>query len=235
MSARLEARGIAIPDRLSLCDLDLAGGELTMLVGPNGAGKTSLLHALAGIGEAEGEVRIDGHALAAAAPARRIELLSYLGESRDVRWPLLASDFVALGLARRDRDRVQKALEAASAARFADRRVDRLSTGERSRVLLARALAPQAGVLLLDEPCANLDPKWQLDTIERLKAEADIGRAVLLSIHDLGLAQRHGNRVIVVDHGRIVADGPPGDALDAPNIERIFGVGRDAAGHWRRT
>lgn len=234
MTAHLEARGIAVPGRLSACDLNLAGGELTMLVGPNGAGKTSLLHALACIGEAEGEVRIDGHALAATAPARRIQLLSYLGASRDVRWPLLARDFVALGLTGRDRDRVHRALEAASAEQFADRRVDLLSTGERSRVLLARALAPRASVLLLDEPCANLDPKWQLDAIERLKAEAGVGRAVLLSIHDLGLAQRHGNRVIVIDQGAIVADGPPDEALDTANIERIFGVGRDATGHWRR-
>ena len=235
MSARLEARAIALPGRLEPCDLDLAGGELTMLVGPNGAGKTSLLHALAGIGESAGEVRVDGQLLKRTAPARRAKLLSYLGASRDVKWPLLARDFVALGIGGSDRNAsVAAALESASASPFADRRVDRLSTGERSRVLLARTLAPEAAVLLLDEPCANLDPKWQLHAIEQLQREAQTGRAVLLSIHDLGLAQAHADRVIVVDGGQIVADGPPERALDAETVAKIFDVRRDTDGRWTK-
>lgn len=235
MNHCVEARGVALAGRLSPCDLDLARGELTMLVGPNGAGKTSLLHALAGIGDAKGQVRIDGQLLAAAPQARRAELLSFLGASRDMRWPLLACDYVALSLAGRSRDdRVSEALASAAATQFADRRVDRLSTGERSRVLLARALAPRASALLLDEPCANLDPKWQLHLIERLQEEAANRRAVMLSIHDLGLAQTHADRVIVVDRGRIVADGKPGEALDEEIVGRIFGVRRGCEGRWHR-
>lgn len=233
MSTRLEARNVAIAGRLAPCDLALVAGELTMLVGPNGAGKTSLLHALAGIGATQGTVSVDGEPLANVGRARRREMLSYLGASRDMKWSLLARDYVALGLSGENREeRAEAALDALHASAFADRRLDRLSTGERSRILLARAIAPAASVLLLDEPCANLDPKWQLHVIAQLKAEAERDRAVLLSIHDLGLASTHADRVIVIQDGRIVADGPPETALSRSMIEKVFGVGRDARGEW---
>lgn len=235
MSALLEATGLALAGRLQRCDVALRTGELTMLVGPNGAGKTTLLQAMAGISEAQGEVTIAGEALATASITRRSQLLSYLGASRDTRWPLLARDFVALGLVGRNRAaRAEEALASIEALDFAGRRIDSLSTGERTRVMLARALAPGAALLLLDEPCANLDPKWQIAIIDRLRIEADCGAAVLVSVHDLDLALGHADRVIVMDESAIVADGDPRTALDPDRLAEVFGVERGADTRWSR-
>ncbi len=236
MTILLEARGLAIPGRLEATDLDLRGGELTMLVGPNGAGKTSLLRAIAGIGDTPSDsmVAIGGQPLAGAPVAILSRLLSYMGSSRDVTWPLSSRDFVALGLANRvDSVATDVALAAVEATEFANRRIDRLSTGERSRVMLARALVAQAKLLLLDEPCANLDPQWLLAILDCLRREAERGAALLVSIHDLDLARRHADRVIVMEGGKIVADAEPGIALDAEIVQRVFGV-RQEAGRWIR-
>ncbi|MBC2777845.1 ABC transporter ATP-binding protein [Parasphingopyxis marina] len=226
MTARLHASAIALGDRLERCDLALEAGCMTMIVGPNGAGKTSLLRVLAGIG-GDGDIEIDGEALGSLPPSRRAARLAFLGASRDIRWPLSARDFVALGLmGSADPNRVERALGLVDAEGFGARRLDRLSTGERSRIMIARALAPGAGVVLLDEPCANLDPKWQLVVLDRLRAEAQAGAVVALSIHDLDLARRHGDRVIVIEDGRIAADGPPAEALSDMIVERVFGIRR---------
>ena len=227
----VSAKGIALPGRLQPTDLALRAGEFTMLVGPNGAGKTSLLQALAGIGEASGAVTVEGNVLRHASLAHRRRLISYLGASRDLRWPLVAREYVALALGRGERsERANAALARASADVFADRSLDRLSTGERSRVMIARAIAPGARALLLDEPCANLDPRWQLAAIGLFKAEAATGAAVLLSIHDLALAYDYGDRIIVMADGAIVADGTPADALSEAVLADIFGVRRGDTG-----
>jgi len=228
MTAQLIATGAAIPDRLERCDLSFDAGTLTMLVGPNGAGKTSLLHALAGLPGSAGNIAIDGNDIAVFAPARRIRHLSFVGASRAIGWPLVVRDFVALGLpAGVQPSRIDEVLHSLEADNFADRRLDRLSTGERSRVMIARALAPASMVLLLDEPCANLDPQWQLTVLERLRAEADTGATVILSIHDLDPARQYGDRVIVIDAGRIVKDGSPAEALSAEILTTVFGVARE--------
>ncbi|MEM8697362.1 MAG: ABC transporter ATP-binding protein [Pseudomonadota bacterium] len=228
MSARLVAKGVAIPNRLAPCDLAFDAGTVTMLVGPNGAGKTSLLHALAGLSGSTGSLVVDGERLAAMSPARRVRHIAFLGASREVRWPLKALDFIALGVpGDTGSGRVDAVLRSLDAKELAERRLDHLSTGERSRVMIARALAPQASALLLDEPCANLDPKWQLTILARLRAEADAGAAVIVSIHDLELARQHGDRVIAIDAGRIAADGPPEETLSEERVAAIFGVARE--------
>jgi iron complex transport system ATP-binding protein len=225
MSAALEAHGLAAPGRLEPTDLRIEAGELALLVGPNGAGKTSLLHGMAGIGGIAGEVRVGGVALATLAPAERVHRIALLPASRDLRWPLKARDLVALGLGGvRDEAAVMAALASLDAQGLADRRVDRLSTGERARILLARALVARPAVLLLDEPAANLDPRWQLRVVERMRQEALRGAAVLASLHDLALARVHADRVIVMADGRIVADGPPGEALSDMVLADIFHV-----------
>ncbi|MGP1282382.1 MAG: ABC transporter ATP-binding protein [Parasphingopyxis sp.] len=234
MSARLIASGAAIAGRLEPCDLAFEGGTVTMLVGPNGAGKTSLLHALAGLSGTMGDIRVDGDAIATLSPAQRIRHLAFLGASREVRWPLRARDYIALGLpGTAHGDRADAALASLEASALAERRLDHLSTGERSRVMIARALAPQAGAVLLDEPCANLDPQWQLAILARLRSEAANGAAVILSIHDIDLARQHGDRAIVIDTGRIVADGVPSATLSDAIVAEVFGVAqRD--GRWAR-
>jgi iron complex transport system ATP-binding protein len=221
----IRARDIALPGRLEPLSLDVADGELVCLVGPNGGGKTSLLHALAGIGAPLGRVEIDGVEPARAPQALRARLLSFLPASRDIAWPLAARDVVALsGASEAGIDAAMAALELEP---FAERRMDRLSTGERSRVLLARALAPAPSLLLLDEPTANLDPLWQLRLMEMLR-----GRTAIVAMHDLDAAAAHADRLIVVERGRVAADGPPGEVMAAPVIAAVFGIEK-AEGRWR--
>ncbi len=227
MTVRLTAQAVGKTDRLTPCDLSFDAGSVTMLVGPNGAGKTSLLHALAGLPGSSGQVVADGDDIRTLSPVQRMRHLAYLGASRDVRWPLSARDFIALGLPEHSHIAlIDEVLNSLDAEALADRRLDHLSTGERSRVMIARALVAQSGALLLDEPIANLDPKWQLAILARLRTEAGNGTAVILSIHDLDLARHHGDRVIVIDKGQVVADGRPSETLSETMIARIFGVTR---------
>ncbi|MGJ8537617.1 MAG: ABC transporter ATP-binding protein [Parasphingopyxis sp.] len=227
MTCRLTAHALSISGRLKPCDLNFSAGSVTMLVGPNGAGKTSLLHALAGLPGSSGKVLVDGDDIRALAPVQRERQLAFLGASRDVRWPLSVRDFIALGLPDQSQPcRIEEVLMSLDGRELADRRLDHLSTGERSRVMIARALVSQSSVLLLDEPIANLDPKWQLTILARLRSEADRGTAVILSVHDLELARQHGDRVVVINKGRIVTDDTPSQALSEAVIADIFGVSR---------
>jgi iron complex transport system ATP-binding protein len=217
----LAARGLALPNRLFDVSLEIGEGELVCLVGPNGSGKTSLLHALAGIGAPAGEVVMDGRDPRRLGPSRRPAWLTYLPAARDLAWPLLARDLIALGGGTAD-------FPALDLGTLLDRRVDTLSTGERSRVLIARALAPRPKLLLLDEPTANLDPLWQIRLMELVQAElSGGGRAALVAIHDLDAAARFADRILVMDRGRIAAEG-----LDGPHLAAIFGIEREG-GQWR--
>ena len=231
MMALLEASHLSLPARLHDVSLTLAPGTLACLVGPNGSGKTSLLHAIAGIGGPAGEVRIDGVEPRTLGPAQRLRLLTFLPATRELRWPLIARDLILLGGA--DERQVAEVEARLALGSVADRRVDRLSTGERSRVLIARALAPLPKLLLLDEPTANLDPLWQILLMELLKADLHAGgQAALVAIHDLDAAGRYADRLIVMQRGRIAADGDPAEILAGPVIREIFGIEK-VAGEWR--
>jgi len=217
----LTASGLTLPGRLFGASIAIAAGELVCLVGPNGSGKTSLLHALAGIGGAPGTVALEGADPRRLGPALRPASLTYLPASRDIAWPLLARDLIALGGGGADFPELEL-------APLLDRRLDSLSTGERSRVLIARALAPQPKLLLLDEPTANLDPLWRIRLMALVRSELRAGnRAALVAIHDLDAAARYGDRIVVMDRGRIAAEG-----LDGPQVAQIFGVERGDGG-WR--
>lgn len=221
----IEGDGLALPGRLQPTDLRLDAGTLTCLIGPNGSGKTSLLHALARVGRPEGRVRIGGVDIATAPPARRLRLLSYLPASRELPWPMVARDLIALGGA--TADEITPYLSQLELETHADRRVDRLSTGERSRVLIARALAPKPTLLLLDEPTANLDPLWRIRLMDLVRAQV-VGRerAALVAIHDLDFAGRYADRLIVMDGGDIVADGAAAEVLESNVIAQVFRVHR---------
>lgn len=234
MTMRVTADGLSLAGRLLPTSLRFEGGTLTCLVGPNGGGKTSLLHALAGVARPAGVVRVDGFDLARCAPRQRERLLAFLPASRDVAWPLPAADLVALGsvspVARGTIDALFAALELGA---IGERRVDTLSTGERSRVLIARALVATPKLLLLDEPTANLDPRWQLKLMAKLRADARANdQAALVAMHDLDLAARYADRLLIVDGGAVVADGDPAALLGGSVIADIFGIEKGATG-WR--
>jgi iron complex transport system ATP-binding protein len=236
MNARIEARDLEIAGRLEKTSIFLEGGELVCLIGPNGSGKTTLLHALAGIGRGAGQVSIDGSDPGNVSPAQRIRLLAYLPASRDIAWPLVARDVIALGTPR-DGDPPSTAaiVEELDLAHVLDRRVDWLSTGERSRVLIGRALASQPKLLLLDEPISNLDPLWQLKLMDYLRwLTRRTGQCVVAAVHDLEIARLYADRLIIMSKGRIAADGDPEALLSGPNIPAVFGIERSGAG-WRPT
>jgi iron complex transport system ATP-binding protein len=212
----------------------LRTGEFVALVGPNGAGKTTLIRALAGLLPSEGRIAVDGRALDELPPRERARRIAYLPQGNVFHWPLAVADVVALGRAPHadpfsrpsldDRTAVERALAVTDLKDFAARPVTTLSGGERARVALARALATQAAVLLADEPTVSLDPRHQLAVMELLRGAARSGGAVLAVVHDLALAARFADRVIVMDKGRIAADAAPGEALTAERIAAVFGV-----------
>jgi iron complex transport system ATP-binding protein len=235
---RISAHGVTVRygGRAALAgvDCDLVSGELTGLIGPNGAGKTTLLRVLAGLQAPDsGEVRYDGRRsdeLGRAALARRV---AYLAQSGLAHWPLSVAHVVALGrLPHRrpfsppsaaDRAAVEAALAAAELGELRERSIATLSGGERTRALLARALAVEADMLLADEPAAALDPLHQLRTMTLLREAARKGTGVVAVLHDLTLAARFCDRLIVLAKGRVVADGPPAALTDAVLVE-AYGV-----------
>ena len=227
----VETDPLAIAGRLQTGPLTFEAGTLTCLIGPNGSGKTSLLHALAGIGRVDGEVRIDGRAPSRMAPPARTRTLTYLPSSRDLHWPLSGRDVIALSGA--DEREIAAVIERLELEPVAERRVDRLSTGERSRVLIARALATSPRLLLLDEPTSNLDPLWQIRFMELIREEVrESARAAIVAMHDLDMAARYADRLIVMDKGGIAADGAPQDVLASETMPKVFGIERAAEG-WR--
>ncbi|HEX8654974.1 MAG TPA: ABC transporter ATP-binding protein [Allosphingosinicella sp.] len=221
----IRATDIALAGRLRPLSLELERGALVCLVGPNGSGKTSLLHALAGIGGPAGRVEIDGADVARAPRKQRTRLLSFLPASRDIHWPLAGRDVIALSGA--SAAQIEAVIDLLDLESLTTRRMDRLSTGERSRILIARALAAEPALLLLDEPTANLDPLWQLRLLDLLR-----GRTALVAMHDLDAALANADRLIVMNEGRVAADGPPEEVMAGSSIGAVFGIER-SNGRWR--
>lgn len=209
-------------------------GAVTAIVGPNGAGKTTLFRAALGVLPAQGEIRILGHDLKSWSREGLARSIAYLPQGTDAHWPITAKRLVALGrLPHRkafappnaaDEAAIEDALARCEAGEFADRPIDQLSAGERARVLLARALATAAPILMADEPAAHLDPAHQLSLMRLLKDEARRGTAVLVTLHDLALASRYCDEIVVLEKGTIAAQGVPHEALDDATLARVFAI-----------
>ena len=215
--------------------LSLPSRQLVALVGPNGAGKTTLLRALAGLVPSTGSIEIGGDRLSSLSLRERARRFGYLPQGHHVHWPLPAKDVVALGryphgatdparLSLRDEQAVLRAMQATNVVEFAERPVTELSGGERSRVALARVLAVEAPVLLADEPIASLDPRYQIDVMINLRSAADRGVLVVVVTHDLGLAARFSDTVLVLSDGRLVAQGKPEQALSEQIMADVFRI-----------
>jgi iron complex transport system ATP-binding protein len=228
---------LSVGGRIVLSDVSLGIGacSLVAVVGANGAGKTTLLRALAGLVTPHaGSVTLDGRALADWEPGALGRQVAYLPQDRLAHWPLAVRDIVALGRLphagtrgngpAEDRAAVGAALATFDLEGLAARPVTELSGGERARVLIARAFAQEARILIADEPTAGLDPAHQLGLFERFVELTRRGGSVIVALHDLGLAARFAHRIVLLAGGRIVAAGPARDTLTEANLAAAYGV-----------
>lgn len=237
-SAALEAHGLSATlgsvEVLHGIDLSLAAGHWTSIVGPNGAGKSTLLKALAGLLAHRGEVRLFGEAQAAVPARVRARRLSWLGQSGTGEGSaddLMVYDVAMLGRlphqrwlaapSEADRDAVERALRSTQAWDWRDRPLGQLSGGERQRVLLARALAVEAELLLMDEPLANLDPPHQADWMQTARALVAQGRTVVSVLHELPMALA-ADELVVMNRGRVVHHGACADPATHAALEQVF-------------
>ena len=210
-------------------------GQVAGLIGPNGAGKSTLLRALAGlIRPGRGAVQLADAPLKSLNSGQRARRIAFMPQ-HDAAHPFTALETVLMGRyahlgrfeleGREDRRIALDAMTRTDTAQFQGRQLDRLSGGERQRVILARALAQQAGVILLDEPSASLDLRHRLAMMETLRAEAATRNvAVVVALHDVSLAGRYCDRLTLLSDGVIAAEGAPADVLTPANLRRAFGV-----------
>lgn len=224
--------GRALVDGLGL---ELRPGEFVGIIGPNGAGKSTLLRLLAGLLVPDaGEVRLQGRPLRHWARRERARRLAYLPQTPASSWSLTAAELVALGRephrpmlaapSAADRAAIARAARLCDVTGLLDRDVATLSGGEAMRVHLARTIATEAPVLLADEPIAGLDPHHQLRLLALLARLARAGSTVVAVLHDLTLAGRFCDRLALLDQGRLIAAGPPGEVLTDAALAAIFGV-----------
>lgn len=219
---------------LSDITLEAERGAFVAVIGPNGAGKTTLLKAAAGLLDTPDEtVHIDGTALNRLSLKERAVRLGYLPQGHVFHWPLSVREVVGLGrlprgagadLSEADRLAVERALDETGTTDLAGRIVTTLSGGERARVALARVLATETSLILADEPTASLDPRYQLVVLDILKRHARADGAVIAVLHDLGLAARYADRLVLLDKGRVAAAGSPRDVLTEARLAETFGV-----------
>jgi iron complex transport system ATP-binding protein len=216
-------------------DVALSAGEMVGLIGPNGSGKTTLLRALANLqAPEEGVVRYAGRTAGEIGGRALARKIAYLAQGGTVHWTMRVEALVALGrLPHRrpfqgpgtaDRAAIERAMTAADVNSLRHRTMAQLSGGERMRVLLARAFAVEADMLLADEPTAALDPLHQLGVMDLLRQSARDGRGVLVVLHDLTLAARFCDRLVLLAGGKVLAQGRPADVLTDQNVAAAYGV-----------
>ena len=209
-------------------------GELVAITGPNGAGKTTLLRTIAGLIPSSGEVILGERPLKDWTSRERARRLAFVRQNQEISFGFTVMELVLLGrsphrgwleaFTREDHQIATDALESVALSGYEERKLSELSGGEYQRVRLAQALAQDPEILLLDEPTTHLDIHHQLDLLHRVRALADDGRTIISAIHDLPLAARFADRILVLNEGRLVADGTPENVLTPDLIRTVFRV-----------
>lgn len=249
--SRLECRALTCgyPGRVVLGEVDftVASEEIVALLGPNGSGKSTLLKTLVRtLAPISGEVLTDGAAVKGLSYQETAKRIAYVPQEEHAAFPFLALQIVLMGriphspgLADTPEDLrlAREAMRRADCEDFADRPVTELSGGERQRVLIARALASQARVLLLDEPTSHLDAAHVVALVGLLKQLASEGYAVVAAVHDLNVAAMLGDRAVLLGNGRVRHDGPVREVLTGAALSEVYGIGferlTDARGQLR--
>lgn len=237
MKLELHNAGLSLAGRWIVREVSLAltSGQLLVLAGPNGSGKSTLLRLLGGLWQpSAGRVQLDGQTLAKLPRRQLARQLAYTPQDTHLDFDFTVREVVAMGrhahLGRfqlegeRDRAAIAAALQRADVTHLAERFVTELSGGERQRVLIARSLATEAPLILLDEPTANLDIAHALDVLALCRDLTREGKAIALALHDLNLALRFADAVALLNQGRLVASGPTATVLEPATIRAVFGV-----------
>lgn len=215
-------------------DFDLSRGQWLGILGPNGAGKTTLLRALASHVPFEGQIRLDGQPVDRMNVQARARLLAFVRQARSITFDFTVEEFVLLGRApyrgwlqayqTSDRKRVREALAQVDLEGFESRSILSLSGGELQRVFLAQAVVQDARLLLLDEPTAHLDVHYQFSFLDQVREQVENGQSVIAAGHDLELAARYADRLLMIENGQLRADGTPESVLTPRRIADVFGM-----------
>jgi iron complex transport system ATP-binding protein len=227
--------GRPVVDRI---DLVVTEGEWVAIIGPNGAGKTTLLRAIARLVHFAGAIELEGRSTSSMRRAELSRLVAVVAQDPSTPPWMTVGEYVLLGRTphlgplakegKRDLDAAARALDRLDLSDFGERRLGTLSGGEKQRVVVARALAQEAQIVLLDEPTAALDIGHQqqaLELLDALRAESEL--TLVAAMHDLTLAAQYAERMVLLDRGRIVADGSPHEVLTEESIARHYGASID--------
>ena len=225
-------------ERLALKDVsfEVPRGSILGVIGPNGAGKTTLIRALSGVlAVAGGSMQVDGKDLRKMNEQDRARLVAVVPQARNLPPAFTGQEMVQLGrtpylnwlgqLSQRDLQGVERAMQRARTTELADRRVGDLSGGEQQRLLLARALAQEAPLLLLDEPTTHLDLQYQISLLDAIRALVDQdGLTVVMTLHDLNLVSRYADTLCLLVEGQVAAAGTPEEVLDPELLSQVYHV-----------
>lgn len=240
----VERLSVSFGDVQALSDVNLTveNDEIVGLVGPNGAGKTTLLSTINGLIEpTAGTVKIDGENVSELAADELARRVATVPQETTLSFAFPVREVVAMGrtpyrsrferASESDRTHTERAMERTGITRFAERSIEEVSGGERQRVVLARALCQDADALLLDEPTASLDINHQIQILTLLREFVAEGRAALCAIHDLSLAARFCDRLVLLAEGDVLAAGTPEEVLTEEHVERAFGTSAAVTRH----
>jgi iron complex transport system ATP-binding protein len=214
-------------------DMELNHGEVLGIIGPNGAGKSTLIKCIDRILRPEGSMMLDGDDIHKMDRMEFAKCIGYVPQSPDITFPTTVLDAVLMGrrphsswhFCENDIDKALRALEMMDVLDFALRDYNEISGGQQQRVIIARAIAQETGILLLDEPTSSLDIKHQIGLMEIMGSLVkDLGISVIMAIHDLNIAARYSHRLLLMSGGRIVAAGSPMSVLNKENIREHYGV-----------